>query len=121
MKGQPFYRRLRFARHGLTQAWRRERSLRTHLLAATLVLLVLLVLLLTRPAAIWWAVLTLTVGLVVIAELLNSALETLLDHLHPQQHPEIGVAKDIAAAAVLIASLVALGVGAAFLFSLLGG
>ncbi len=35
MKGQPFYRRLRFARHGLTQAWRRERSLRTHLLAAT--------------------------------------------------------------------------------------
>lgn len=114
MKGQPFYRRLRFARHGLTQAWRRERSLRTHLLAATLVLL-------TRPAAIWWAVLTLTVGLVVIAELLNSALETLLDHLHPQQHPEIGVAKDIAAAAVLIASLVALGVGAAFLFSLLGG
>ncbi len=70
MKGQPFYRRLRFARHGLTQAWRRERSLRTHLLAATLVLLVLL---LTRPAAIWWAVLTLTVGLVVIAELLNSA------------------------------------------------
>ncbi|MHB8820977.1 MAG: diacylglycerol kinase, partial [Pseudomonadaceae bacterium] len=74
MKGQPFYRRLRFARHGLTQAWRRERSLRTHLLAATLVLLVLL---LTRPAAIWWAVLTLTVGLVVIAELLNSALETL--------------------------------------------
>ncbi|MEG4316108.1 diacylglycerol kinase [Pseudomonas sp. FIP_A4] len=115
MKGQPFYRRLRFARHGLAQAWRRERSLRTHLLAATLVLL------LTRPAAIWWAVLTLTVGLVVIAELLNSALETLLDHLHPQQHPEIGVAKDIAAAAVLIASLVALGVGAAFLFSLLGG
>lgn len=118
MKGQPFYRRLRFARHGLAQAWRRERSLRTHLLAAALVLLVLL---LTRPAAIWWAVLTLTVGLVVIAELLNSALETLMDHLHPQQHSEIGVAKDIAAAAVLVASLVALGVGAAFLFSLLGG
>ncbi|MHA3886450.1 diacylglycerol kinase [Stutzerimonas stutzeri] len=118
MKGQPFYRRLRFARHGLAQAWRRERSVRTHLLAATLVLLVLL---LTRPAAIWWAALTLTVGLVVIAELLNSALETLMDYLHPQQHPEIGVAKDIAAAAVLIASLVALGVGAAFLFSLLGG
>lgn len=118
MKGQPFYRRLTFALRGLAQALRRERSVRAHLFVAALVLLALLWL---RPAAIWWAVLTLAVGLVLAAELLNSALETLLDHLHPQRHPEIGAAKDIAAAAVLIASLVALGVGVAFLFSLLGG
>jgi diacylglycerol kinase len=52
---------------------------------------------------------------------LNSALEALADHLHPDQHPQIGVAKDLAAAAVLIASMVAAAVGAAFLFSLLRG
>ncbi|MCW3149275.1 diacylglycerol kinase [Stutzerimonas stutzeri] len=116
MKGQPFHRRMAFALSGLRQAWRRERSLRTHLVVVALLLLVLL---LTRPAAVWWAILTLTAGLVLVAELLNSALETLLDHLHPQHHREIGAAKDIAAAAVLVASLVALGVAVAFFFSLL--
>lgn len=49
-----------------------------------------------------------------MAKLLNAALETLVDHLHPQQHPEIGAAKDIAVSAVLIASLAALCVALAF-------
>ncbi|MOA32462.1 Undecaprenol kinase [compost metagenome] len=111
MKGQPFGRRLGFAWHGLRQALRRERSFRSHLLAAAAVLVLLLI---TRPAPLWWAVMALAVGLVLVAELVNSALESLIDHLHPERHPEIGVAKDIAAGAVLVASAVALVVGAAF-------
>ncbi|MBK3749247.1 diacylglycerol kinase [Stutzerimonas balearica] len=116
MKGLPFGRRFGFALQGLRQAVRGERSLRSHLLATAAVLLLLL---LTRPAAIWWAVLLLAVGLVLVAELLNSALEGLLDHLHPARHPAVGAVKDIAAGAVLVASLVALLVGVAFLGSLL--
>lgn len=112
MKGQSFIKRLGFALHGLRLAVARERSLRTHLLAATALLAVLLA---TRPAPLWWALLALAVGLVLVAELFNSALETLLDHLHPGQHPEIGAAKDIAAGAVLVACSVAVLVGAAFL------
>ena len=37
-------------------------------------------------------------------EMANTAIETLADHLHPGQHPEIGVVKDVAAGAVLVAS-----------------
>lgn len=112
MKGQRFGKRARFALNGLRLAVRRERSLRTHLLATATVLAVLLI---TRPAPVWWAVLALAIGLVLVAELLNSALETLIDHLHPAHHPAIGAAKDIAAGAVLIASAMAVAAGAAFL------
>jgi undecaprenol kinase len=111
MKGQSFLRRLTFALLGLGYAFRRERSLRFHALAAVAVLLVLVI---TQAAALWWAIGAVTIGLVVMAELFNAALETLADHLHPQQHPEIGAAKDIAASAVLIASLAALCVALAF-------
>jgi len=112
MKGLPFTRRLGFALHGLRLALRRERSFRTHLAAATAVLGLLLA---TRPAPLWWAILGLAVGLVLVAELLNSALETLLDHLHPRPHPAIGAAKDLAAGAVLVASAVAMLAAGAFL------
>lgn len=118
MKGQPFIRRVGFALHGLRLAVQREGSLRTHLLAAAAVLLVLL---LTRPAPLWWALLVLAVGLVLVAELVNSALEALSDHLHPERHPEIGAAKDIAAGAVLVASGVAVVVGVAFALDWLAG
>ena len=111
MKGQAFHRRLGFAWSGLKLAWRRERSVRAH--GFTLVA-VLLALVLTRAEALWWALLGLAAGLVIVAELLNSALEALADHLHPERHPEIGAAKDIAASAVLAASAVALIVAGAF-------
>jgi len=116
MKGQPFLRRLTFALQGLYLAFHREPSLRFHFLAGVGVLLVLLI---TQPSPIWWAIGALTIGLVIMAELMNAALETLADCLHPEQHPEIGAAKDIAAGAVLVVSAVALLVAIAFVLSLL--
>jgi diacylglycerol kinase len=52
-----------------------------------------------------WAVLVLCIGGVWSAEALNTALELLADHLHPQQHPSIGRLKDMAAAGVLLIAL----------------
>lgn len=98
MKGQTFLRRLGFAVNGLALAFRREASVRIQVLAAVAVTAVLLVL---QPPAIWWALYGLVVGLVLVAEMINTALETLADRLHPEQHSEIGAAKDIAAGAVL--------------------
>lgn len=112
MKGQSFSRRLMFAFQGIYLAFSREQSIRFHVLASIGVLVVLLV---THPPALWWALGALTIGLVFVAELFNAALETLTDHLHPEQHPEIGAAKDIAAGAVLVAALLALLVAVAFL------
>jgi undecaprenol kinase len=113
MKGQPFSKRLVFALQGILLAFRREHSFRLHVLACATVLVVLSV---NRPPSLWWAVCALTIGMVLVAELFNAALETLTDHLHPEQHPEIGAAKDIAAGAVLIAAIFAAIVAVAFLF-----
>ena len=117
MKNQPFYRRFGFAVAGISAALRTENSFRVHLLAAVAVLGVLLW---RRPAALWWATMIVTLMVVLAAELVNTAVEHLADHLHPEQHPHIKIVKDCAAAAVLIASLGAVGVAAAFVWDQLG-
>lgn len=111
MKGRGFRERLGFALHGLQLAISREKSFRAHVLAGGAVLCVLLV---ARPPLVWWMVLALTAGFVMVTELVNTALETLADHLHPERHPEIGACKDIAAGAVLVAAAAALVVGIVF-------
>ncbi|MDN2716633.1 MULTISPECIES: diacylglycerol kinase [unclassified Janthinobacterium] len=112
MKNQPLYKRMGFALQGLGAAFRMESSFRLQCLAA---LLVLLVLAWRQPAMIWWALLLLNCGMVLAAELFNTALENLIDHLHPALHPSIKIVKDCAAGAVLILSISALCVFVAFL------
>lgn len=58
-----------------------------------------------------WVALALSIGIVVAAEAFNSALEELADAVHPDAHPGIGRAKDLAAFGVLIAALAAAAVG----------
>jgi undecaprenol kinase len=115
MKNQPFARRLGFALTGLLSALRRERSFRAQVLATVAVLVALMVL---RPAPVWWAVAALAVVLVLATELINTAVEHLVDHLHPEQHPQIKLVKDCVAAAVLVASIGAVGVAAALVWEL---
>lgn len=102
MKNQSFRRRLGFAMQGISIAWRGEKSFRQQSIAA---LGVGLLLIWFRPEAVWWALLLLNCGLVLAAELFNTALEHALDHLSPEQHPAIKLAKDCAAGAVLLLSL----------------
>jgi undecaprenol kinase len=111
VKNQPFHRRFRCAIAGLVEAFREESSFRTHVLAGVLVLGVLLW---RRPAPLWWALMVGTVALVFAFELVNTAVEKLADHLHPEQHSQIRIVKDCAAAAVLIASIAAVGIAVAF-------
>lgn len=58
-----------------------------------------------------WAIAIILLGGVWIAEALNTAIERLCDHVTPEQHPEIGRIKDIAAAAVLMAAITAVAAG----------
>lgn len=110
MKGRPFRERLGFAIAGLRAAWVREASFRTHLGFTVAVVIALLIL---RPAPVWWALVAITVALVLALELLNGAVEGVIDRLHPDHHPKIGIAKDMLAGAVLVAALAALGVAGA--------
>jgi diacylglycerol kinase (ATP) len=112
MKNQSFRRRLGFAIQGVLCAWRGESSFRQQ---TVLALGVLLILLWRRPEMVWWALLLMNCGLVLAAELFNTALEHALDHLSPDRHPAIQVAKDCGAGAVLLLSLTSLCVFIAFL------
>lgn len=62
-----------------------------------------------------WGILVLAMALVWMAEALNTALEELADAVHPDQHPGVGRAKDLAAAGVLLAAAGAAVVGALIL------
>jgi undecaprenol kinase len=108
MKNRPFLNRLRFARTGIRAAFGAEASFRAQVymaLAAGVVLGVL------RPPLIWVALCLLSAGAVLALELVNTALESLADRLHPEIHESIRMAKDCAAGAVLVASCVALVIG----------
>lgn len=93
---------------GLSHAVRTQRNLRLHLAAGVAVLL-----------AAWWlrlppvekAALLLAVAGVVVAEILNTALETVIDLISPDFHPLAGTAKNLAAAAVVVAALFAAAIG----------
>lgn len=112
MKNQPFYRRFGFAINGIVSAWRNEASFRYQCGATACVLAVLVW---RRPAMMWWAFLLIMCGMVLAAELFNSALEAALDHLHPERHEAIRIAKDCSAGAVLMFSLTGVCVFIAFL------
>ena len=64
-----------------------------------------------RLGTIEWGLLILAMGLVWMAEFINSALEATVDLASPEAHPLARVGKDVGAAAVLIAALAAASIG----------
>ena len=112
IKNRPFHERIGFALAGLRTGFARERSFRTQASFAVAALLVLLAL---QPAPVWWALVALVSALVLALELLNSAIECVIDLLHPGFHDEIKAAKDMIAGAVLMVSgaAVAIAIGLA--------
>lgn len=105
-----FLRSFGYAFAGLSYAIRTQRNLRVHLAVALLVILAGLIL---RVSAVEWAVLLLTIGFVISAELVNTVAELAVDLLIQEYHPMAKVAKDVGAAAVVVAALAAVGVGVA--------
>jgi len=114
MKNRSFNERLVFALNGLGTAWLRESSFRVQTALATCAVIVLISL---QPPLVWWAVVAITIALALAIELVNSAFEALVDHLHPDIHPEIRVIKDMAAGSVLLSAAGAIVVGLLLLAS----
>lgn len=98
-----------FAISGLGAFLRSEPNGRIHL-AATVVVIILAVLF--HCSAGEWALLIIVMAMVWITELLNTAIEKIMDHLSPEIHPRVKWIKDVAAGAVLVAAIAAAAVGA---------
>jgi diacylglycerol kinase (ATP) len=97
-----------FAVEGIIHVFRTQRNMRIHMLAAVIVLVAALATSVTRLELI---ALLLAIAFVFITEMLNSALEQAIDLSTTSFDPLAKLAKDIAAGAVLIATLNAIAVG----------
>lgn len=101
-----------YAGAGIGYLLRSQRNARIHLVLAVAAILLALWL---KISTVEWAVLGLTIGLVFLAEAFNTAIESTIDLLSPDVHPLAKIAKDTAAAGVLLAAVTVLVVGV-FLF-----
>ena len=109
-------RSLGYAIAGCLYMLRRQKNVRILALASIAVLLLALWL---GISALEWAMLILTVALVWMAEFINAAIEAAVNLASPDLHPMAKVAKDVAAAAVLLAVLASVLVGCLILGPLL--
>jgi diacylglycerol kinase (ATP) len=98
----------RYAFGGLWFMLRTQRNAWIHATATVCVVALGLWLSLSR---IEWAILALTIGLVWMAEFINTALEAVVDLASPDIHPLAKVGKDVGAAAVLVAAFTSVVVG----------
>jgi diacylglycerol kinase len=113
-----FWRSFSFAGQGVWHAAATQRNMRIHLAAALAAVIAGLAL---RINAAGWGAIALAIGLVLTAEIMNTAIEALADLATGEYHPLAKAAKDMAAGAVLVASVAAVGVAAAvFLPRLVG-
>ncbi len=101
-----FRRSFLFAIQGFRTAIRSERNIKVMLAAGACAIVAGLV---VQLDALSWAIVLLCCGVVISAELVNTAIETTIDLVSPEFHPLAGRAKDIAAAAVwVLATIVAI-------------
>jgi diacylglycerol kinase len=97
-----------FAGRGMTVMIRSQHNAWIHLLATVVVVGLGLLLGLSR---LEWCAILVAIMIVWVSEAFNTAIELLADVVSPKLHPLIGQAKDVAAAAVLIAASGAVGIG----------
>ncbi len=93
---------------GLKYAYKNEQNL---VVDVGIALLVIIFGFIFRIDKIEWAILFLTIGLVLSCELINTAIEAVVDLVTQDYHPLAKVAKDTSAAAVFVFAIVAIIVG----------
>src|SRR5690606_33529638 len=98
----------------LVYALRTQANMRVH---AFMALLVLVAGLTVRATPVELALLTLTIVSVMVAEMVNTAVETVVDLVTSRYHPLARIAKNVAAGAVLLAAAGAVVVGVFVFFT----
>lgn len=103
-----FIRSLGYAIEGFVTAVKTERNIKVMLFAGVLTVIVGFV---AKLQLISWALIAICIGLVIFAELCNTAMEAIVDLATQELHPLAKRAKDIAAASVYVLSITAAIVG----------
>ena len=108
-KAQGFNNTFKNARKGFRLVLKSEMNIRIHVAIATFVVFLALFL---KFSAIEFCLLLFVIGLVIVAEMLNTAIEFTLDSIYHNKYSRmVGMAKDISAGAVMFASFISVFVG----------
>lgn len=108
-KSQNFKAKVQNASHGVNLALRAEKNLRIHMFFAAIVILAGLFF---QVSFVKLCILLLTIGLVVLAEMINSAIEFAVDALYKNKYSRlVKFAKDISAGAVLFTVFISAVIG----------
>lgn len=97
-----------YAIEGLMSALQNEKHMKFHTLSAILIVILAI---LTNASKVEILLVSISVAFVIITELINTAVEALVDLISPERHPLAKLAKDVAAGAVLVAAINAVCVG----------
>jgi diacylglycerol kinase (ATP) len=103
-----FIRGFGFAFNGIWHASATQLNFRVHLVAAIVALYAGYALHISSQEWLW---IILCIGMVLIAELFNTAIEFLTDLVSPEYNKKAGLVKDLSAGAVLITAICALVIG----------
>lgn len=96
-----FMRSLKYAQVGVQHILATQRNIWIHLAIGLAVIVAATWL---RVSRVEIAVLILTILFVIVAEMINTAIEETINLVKPEEHPLAGLIKNIAAAAVLTAA-----------------
>lgn len=99
---------LSFALDGLKHIVKKEKNFKIHFCIAIIVVIISGLFKLTL---IEWTIILLVISLVFITEIINSAIEHLIDYIKPEIHPKAKIIKDMLAGSVLICAIVAIIIG----------
>ncbi|MFT8320499.1 MAG: diacylglycerol kinase family protein [Bacillus sp. (in: firmicutes)] len=98
----------RLALSGIVMAIKKERNLKIHLFISILVFFFGIY---YKVSVTEWLFLSVAIGIVIAMEMINTALERVVDLVTKEYHPLAKEAKDIAAGAVFIAALLSAVIG----------
>ena len=108
-KSQGFINTFRNARKGMRLSLKSEQNIRVHILCGAFALALGFAL---HFSTVKFCILLLTIVMVISSEMMNSAIEFALDSIYHNKYSRmVGMAKDIAAGAVMIVTVVALMIG----------
>jgi len=102
------FKSFKYAFKGISAIVKKEHNFRIHLSAATITVVFGFI---YNISAEEWIYLSFAIGIVLISESFNSAVENLCDRISTEKDEKIGKIKDVSAAAVLISALTAVAVG----------
>ena len=108
-KSQGFNSTFKNARKGFRLVLKSEMNIRIHIVIAFLVMIFAYLL---EFSALEFCVALFAISMVIVAEMLNTAIEFTLDSIYHNRYSRmVGMAKDISAGAVMFASIVAIIIG----------